>query len=266
MRVGVQNAQGRALTDEIAWAAVNGYTLFDLHVAAPDAPTERGDWRAVAAQLQDNGLAVICRAADYLPVESPSPIVRQAALDELRRTLDVAQVVGAPLCTFPFKGWPHAWPDAAGYEAYNQLLQILVRHGAERGVQVALENGLHSKHEPKYLREIFKRAPQAELALDVGRLNVGAARSLVRDYLFAFADRLRHVRLSDNDGSADQRLPFGAPAAGGIDLVHTLHELKAFGYSGDFSLVLGADRRWVQGCRELVEAGWAQSGRPKIDH
>ncbi len=256
MRVGMGNAPGRKLVEEIDWAAANGFDLFDLSVAAPDAATERGDWPAVATRLRDHGLAVICRAADSLPVEHASPLVRQAALDELRRTVDVAQVLGAPLCTLAFKGWPPHWNETAGYEAYKQLLEILVRHGGERGVQIALENGVNNTHQLKYLREIFKRAPQVGLALDVGRLNINTARGLTRDYLFAFAERLRHVRVGDNDGTGDQQLPFGAPAAGGINLTEALRDLKSFGYSGDFTLAVAGDRRWLAGCRALVVEGW----------
>lgn len=257
MRIGMSNRPGDVLAEEVAWAAHNGFALFDLRVAAPGAPTEWGDWPAIGALLSENGLAVTCRVAEYLPIESPSPIVRQAALDELRRTLDVAQVVGAGLCTLPFKGWPVGWTEAAGYEAYKQLLGILVRHGAERGLQVALENGVHNTHQLKYLREIFKRVPEAGLALDIGRLNIQTARGLTRDYLFAFAERLRHVRVGDNDGTADQQLPFGAPAAGGIDLAQALRDLNSFGYNGDIALSIGGDRRWLAGCRAMVEDLWA---------
>jgi sugar phosphate isomerase/epimerase len=257
MRVGIVNAPGRALVDDITWVAANGFTLYDVTIGVQGARTEQVNWHTVAVLLREKNLSVICRAGDDLPVENSSPIVRQAALDELRRTLDVAQILGATLCTLPFKGWQAEWNEGAGYEAWKQLLQILVRHGAERGVAVAVENGLNNMHQLKYLREIFKRVPEAGLALDVGRLNINTARGLTRDYLFAFAERLRHVRVGDNDGSADQQLPFGAPRTGGIDLAEALRELKAFGYKGDITLAVAGDRRWLSGCRDLVEAIWA---------
>ncbi len=264
MHVGMGNAPERTpeptpestLVEDIDWAGTHGFNLFEVTVAAPGAATEQGNWPAVAAQLRAHPLRVLCRAADYLPIENPSPIVRQAALDELRRTVDVAQLVGAELCTVPFKGWPHTWADTAGYEAYKQLLQILVRHGAERGVAIALENGLNNTHQLKYLREIFKRVPEVGLTLNVGRLNINTARGLTRDYLFGFAERLKHVRLSDNDGSGDQQLPLGAPAAGGLEWANALHELKSFGYRGDISLAIAGDRRWLEPCRAMVVEAW----------
>lgn len=59
MRLGLGNRSGGVLADDIAWAdniawaAANGFALFDLRAAAPDAPTERGDWPASAALLRD---------------------------------------------------------------------------------------------------------------------------------------------------------------------------------------------------------------------
>ncbi len=256
MRVGIGNRVNRDLHQEIQWAATNGYSLFEVHVAAPGAATERGDWVATAALLRELGIDAMCRADASLPVESASPIVRMAALDEFRRTIDVAQVLGASLCTVCFKGWPAAWPEATGYEAWRQLLTILARHGAERGVTIALANGSNNTHQLKHLREIFRRVPDVGLALDVGKLNINTARGLTRDYLFAFGERLRHVRIGDNDGTADQQLPFGAPAAGGIDLEQVLRELRSFGYAGDIGLAIAGDRRWLAGSREMVESGW----------
>lgn len=60
--------------------------------------------------LADHGLAVVCHAAPYLPIDNASPLVRQAALDELRRTVDAAAILGATFTThsrlahFPRRG------------------------------------------------------------------------------------------------------------------------------------------------------------------
>jgi sugar phosphate isomerase/epimerase len=121
---------------------------------------------------------------------------------------------------------------------------------------VALENSANNKHQLKYFREIFFRLPGLKLAFDIGHGNINTARSMTRDYGFALADRLVHVHLSDNDGSADDRLPFGAPITGGIALRHELQGLKDFRYDGTITLEIEGDPRWLLAASERVREEW----------
>lgn len=260
MKIGAMNDPRRNLLSEISWIAANGFDYLDLTVEAPGAAPENTDWKVVAKALGDAGLGVVCHAAPYLPVANPSPLVRRAALDELRRTIDAAQVVGANLCTTHFMGWPGHLSDADGYEFCRQLYTILVKHGEERGVAVGLENRPDNKHQLKHFREVFHRTPGLRLALDVGHVNVQTARSLTRDYLFALADRLSHVHLSDNDGERDLHLPPGAPGAGGINLLQELRDLRSFRYDGSITLTVFGDRRWLLTSAQLLRETWQRAG------
>lgn len=259
MRVGGLTNPMHDLAKEIDWLAGHGFDLVDLVMEAPGAAVEQVDWPAMGAQCRDRGVAPICHAAAYLPVESPSPLVRQAALDELRRSVDAAQAAGAAICTLRFRGWPSHMPEAAGYEYCRQLYGIVVKHGQERGVQVALENRAENAHQLKYFREIFHRVPDLKLLLNIGHGNVGTAQSMTRDYLFALADRLVHVHISDNNGARDDRLPFGAPGSGGINLLRELQTLRSFQYDAGISLDMAGDRRWQVTCAEILRAAWVQA-------
>jgi sugar phosphate isomerase/epimerase len=259
MRIGAMNNPARPLLDEIAWFAANRFDYIDLTIEAPGAALETSDWPRVRGTLEEMGLGVICHTAPYFPIENPSPAVRQAALDELRRCLDVAQLLGAPLCTTHFRGWPGYLAEAAGYEYYRQWLTILIRHGADLGVQVALENSSDNRHQLKHFREIFHRLPELRLLFDIGHGNVKTAKSMTRDYLFALADRLAHVHLSDNDGQGDDHLPLGAPRRGGIDLRHELRGLRSFRYDGGITVEVFGDRRWLIASADLVREQWEQA-------
>jgi sugar phosphate isomerase/epimerase len=140
-----------------------------------------------------------------------------------------------------------------GYEYYRQAYQLLLRHGAGQGVQVTLENSPDNKHQLKYFREIFFRLPELKLTFDIGHGNVNTARSMTRDYLFALADRLVHVHISDNDGTADDHLPFGAPRQGAIKLKHELQMLRDFRFDGTLTLEIFGHERWLLASRELVK-------------
>ncbi len=259
MQIGAMNNPRQPLQDEINWIAVNGFNYVDLTIEAPGAALETTDWPQIRKLLADHNLGVVCHAAPYFPIENPSPLVRQAALDELRRCVDAAQVLGAQLCTTHFRGWPSFLSETAGYEYYRQMYDILVRHGQERAVAVALENSSDNKHQLKHFREIFHRVPGLKLLYDVGHGNINTAKSMTRDYLFALADRLAHVHLSDNSGRADEHLPIGAPRSGGIDLAHDLRSLRSFRYDGGITVEVFGARRWLLASAELVRETWEKA-------
>ena len=260
MQLACMNNPNADLLGEIAWIAANGFPVIDLTLEAPGAALERTDWRAVRRALDDSGLGVVCHSAPYLPIGNPSPLVRQAALDELRRSLDAAQLLGATVCGMHFDGWPRHLSDGEGYEFYRQMLTILVRHGDDRGVALALENSPRNEHQLKYFREIFQRVPGLRLLLDVAHVNIKTARSLTRDYLFALADRLAHVHMSDNDGTSDGHLPLGAPPRGGIHPLQDLRDLRTFRYDGTITLQVFGDRRLLLDSARLVRELWETAG------
>ena len=257
MQLGVMTNPHHSLTKEIEWAKANGFDYVDLLLEAPSAALESTDWKAVATAVQDAELGIVCQAASYLPLANPSPLVRQAALDELRRSIDAAALLSAPLLTVPFAGWPTYFLEKTGYEFSEQMLAILINHGKERGIQICLENSPRNQHQLKHFREIFHRLPELQLTYDIGNGNVGtAAQHTSRDYLFAMAGQLAHVHLSDNDGREPAYLPPGTPKHGGIDLPRDLQTLKSFGYDGRITLELFGEKHWTLATAAFVQELW----------
>jgi len=260
MKLGAMNDPRRPVQEEIAWIGQNGFDFVELVLEAPGAALEEVRWKTVHSAITDAGLGVVCQAASYLPVENPAPPVRQAALDELRRAIDAAHIVGAPVCTVPFRGWPAYMSESDGYEFMCQLFTILLQHGAERNVAIALENSPRNQHQLKYFREIFQQLPNLQLTYDIGHGNVNTnAPHTTRDYLFALANRLAHARLSDNDGTRVDYLPLGAPASGGIDVRRELQTLRSFQYDGAITVRVRGERRWL-----LASAAWVRELWPQV--
>lgn len=257
MKIGTMTNPQRDLLDELRLIAAEGFDYADLTIEAPKAEPEQIDLKATRALLDDLGIGVICHAAPYLPVHSPSALVRRAALDELRRALDVAAGLGARLLTTHYMGFPGFWPEADGYELYAQLYARLCAEGSQRGVLVAMENGSKNAHQLKHFREIFARCPDLYLLLDVGHANIDVPKNQTREYLFSLADRLAHVHLSDNDGQADQHLPLGAPRQGGVSWKQVAADLKSFGYDGTVTLeVFARERAYRQDSAGRWQAWW----------
>ena len=258
MKIGAMTNPQRDLADELRQIGAEGFDFADITLEAPRAEPGQIDAPAARRLLDELGLGVICHAAPYLPVHNPSALARRAALDELRRSLDVAASLGARLLTTHYMGFPGFWPEAAGYELYAQLYQLLCGEAAQRGLLVAMENGNRNAHQLKHFREIFARCPDLYLLLDAGHANIDVPKNQTREYLFALADRLAHVHLSDNDGTADQHLPLGAPATGGVSWRRIAADLKSFGYDGTVTLeVFAPDRTFRQDSAARWRAWWA---------
>lgn len=260
MQLGIRTDPNRDPAEEIGWAAAHNFDYVDLSLAAPRAALETTDWQRVAQVIRDSGVGVIAYAGPDYVIDNPSPAIRQAALNELRRCIDAAAIVGAPLLTTRFLGWPAFLDEAAGYEYYRQLYEILLAHGRERGVTVALENSPQNEHQLKWFRELFHRLPELKLLYNVGNGNVDTRQSMTRSYLFALADRLVQVHVSDNDGRRPDRLPLGAPATGGLYWQREFQTLRSFAYDGPITLDIAGDRRWLMGSAEMVRELWPQAG------
>ncbi len=260
MQLGAVSNPRNSLAAEINWLADHHFSLIDLALEAPAAAPESVKWPEVKQAIADRGLTVVCRAATYLPLESPAPLVRQAAMDEVRRAIDATVAVGGAICTVRFRGWPAHFNETTGYDYYRQLFSVLINHGDACGVQVALENRPENEHQLKWFREIFHRLPGLKLCYHVGHGNVGTLQSMTREYLFALAERLIHVRISDNDGHHHAYLPLGAPASGGLNFQRDLQTLRSFRYSGALALEIAGDRRWTKASAELLRELWARAG------
>ncbi|MEX1019460.1 MAG: sugar phosphate isomerase/epimerase [Litorilinea sp.] len=258
MRIGVQTNPAHPITSEIERAATDSFDYVDIMLAAPGAALEQTDWRKIADTVGALNLSVHCQAAAYLPIANPSPLVRQAALDEMRRSLDATARLGGSTLSVLWQGWPAYFNEADGYQFTQQWLAILVQHARAQNVELALINSANNRHQLKYFREVFHRTPGLAFTYDIGNSNVGVPQSLTRDYLFALGDRLRLVHLSDNDGTTPQYLPLGAPSQGGIQLDHELRTLRTFRYDGDITLQVLGDRRWLAVTRDLLAEVWAQ--------
>ena len=77
------------------------------------------------------------------------------------------------------------------------------------------------------------------------------------EYLDRLGDKLMHVHLSDNDGTADQHLPLGAVVRNPTDWPAHIKKLKASGYDGTITLeVFSEEKKHLLSSRELLRGWW----------
>ena len=116
------------------------------------------------------------------------------------------------------------------------------------GVEILLENVLET--EPQWLLDIVEGvdAPRLKLCLDVGHVNAYSKISLM-DWLDAWAPRLGHFHIHNNDGTADQHRPL---REGTIPMKELLHRIGRQCPDATITLELMAAEASVQWLMEEV--------------
>lgn len=186
-----------------------------------------------------------CRAAAGLSLHSR--LIHRFDLDTIREEIDLAAFLGAdPLVVHPRSLGLEAgtWDaelstplDAAALERIGSILA----YARPRSVRLALENGALD-----LLAAVAQAFPAGGrdgvgsslgICIDVGHANLHRARygDAAGQFLRAFADRLIHLHVSDNDGTADQHL---VPGTGTIDWPSVADTLRRIRYRGSTVLEL----------------------------
>jgi len=254
MKLGYPNHPRREILEEIDWIASAGFDFVDLFLEPDKGAAESVDATAVKNALKSHGLGCVGHLAWYLPIGSAMKQMRTAAVDAAKTYLDVFGRIGTPWVTV-HASWPTSMFSAAeGIEWQSESLTLLEAAAREAGVGLMFEP-VGSPHESReHLEILFARHPQVRFHLDVGHFNLNQRNPL--EFARAFASRLVHVHLHDNDGSKDQHLP---PGTGRIDWATFIPGLKSI-YDGTITLeVFVNERAYIKLARELFLERWNAS-------
>jgi sugar phosphate isomerase/epimerase len=198
---------------------------------------------------------VVGHTAFYLPLASPFEEIRCAALEELRRCIEVFAEIGVT--------WMNIHPDRhtpmhpRSYYIHRNIQSLTELFPlAERcGVGLMIENLPGDFNTPEQLGELLDPLPQLGLHLDIGHANLLVPYQMTRNILQRYGSRLRHVHLHDNKGGgADLHLPLGC---GTVDWRRAIAELKDWNYDGTITLeVFTPDRDFLRHSRDLLRRAW----------
>lgn len=258
MLVGAMNHPMRDTVAEIRGFAAAGFDFLDLTLEPDHAFAATLDVPAVRRALDETGLGVVGHTAWYLPIASPFPSLRQAALVELELDLDVFARLGATrMNVHPDRGASLSQIDWI-VERNADALESLAVAATPRGIQVMVENMPTMFGRVDVLKRLFDRVPALGFHLDAAHANLNVPRNSTPELLDAFADRLAHVHFSDNKGGDwDLHLPLGA---GLIDWPAIVRDLKRHGYDGTITLeVFGDDPEYLYYSARKLRALWAQA-------
>jgi sugar phosphate isomerase/epimerase len=256
MLIGAMNHPQKDVLSEIDWMAAAKLDFIDLTLEPPLAAAWLVDAPAIRAKLDQCGLGVIGHTAYYLPIGSPFESVRQAAVTELRRCLDVFAQMGVHYMNVHPDRYAPMHDHAFLVQRNRQSLSELIDHGHTVGVEIMLENLPGEFNTPNQLGDLLDPLPDLGMHLDIGHANLQVVTNQTESILARFQHRLRHVHLHDNNGGRnDLHLPLGS---GKLNTVHCLSALKRSGYDGTITLeVFTPNVQDLLRSRDILRQIWA---------
>lgn len=251
------NHPARDVLQEIEWIAAMGLGFIDLTLEPPLAASWKVDPVAIRRSLEGHGLEVVGHTAFYLPIASVIEEIRRAALEELRRCVDVFAAIGARLMNVHPDRHAPMHDRRFSVERNLTTLSELLPYATDRGVGLMVENLPGDFNTARELGELLEPLPELGLHLDIGHANLLVVQSTAEELLSAYGARLRHVHLHDNKGgAADLHLPLGT---GTVDLRRAVQLLQSQGYDRTITLeVFTPDRHHLAYSRDLLQRVWAE--------
>ena len=262
MLIGAMNHPGQDVLKEIRWMRDLGLDFIDLTLEPPAAASWIVEPERIRETLARLNMGVVGHTAFYLPIASPFEGVRRAAVDELRRCLDIFGRVGAQWMNIhPDRHTP--MHDRAFFIARNiQSLSELIAHGKTAGAGIMIENLPGEFNNVQQLGDLLDPLPELYLHLDIGHANLMVPYNTTEEMLARYGTRLKHVHLHDNKGGhADLHLPLGA---GTLDVTRSLRALHRAGFDGTVTLeVFTPDRRHLTYSRDVLLKIWTELRVPE---
>lgn len=258
MQIGVMNHPARDPVGEIEWIGTNGFDFVDFTLEPPAVDPDQIDTDAIRAALDRHGLGVVAHTAYYLPLASPFASVRSACLEEFRRALRATDRIGATVMNMHFNKPPKFFSDQQTVEWHAEVLGPLCDDAKQAGVTVVLEHvPFGGTNQLEIIAEIMNAVPLLRFHLDSGHAKLERNYDRWDEYLDRLGDKLLHVHLSENDGTADQHLPLGSAPRSKTNWPQHIQKLKATGYDRTITLeVFSPEKENLLLSRDLLRKWW----------
>ena len=260
MQIGVMNHPARDPVAEIDWIGRNGFEFVDFTLEPPAAAPDQIDVEAVRAALERHQLGVVAHTAYYLPLASPFAGVRRACLEEFRQALQAAHQIGAKVMNTHFHKPPKFFTEQQTVQWHADVLGPLCDDAQQVGVTVVLEHiPFGGNNQLEIISDLLSEVPLLGFHLDSGHAKLERSYDRWDEYIGQLGNKLRHVHLSDNDGSADQHLPLGSVPRSRTNWGEHIRKLKASGYDATITLeVFSPEKQHLLVSRDLVRTSWEQ--------
>ncbi len=254
MKIGAMNNPMVDIHEEIALISDLGFDFIDLTLEPRETYSANIDVKKLSKSLEKAKLEAVGHTAWYLPVASPFPEFRNAAVAELERCMRVLSDLGVPKMNIhPYTRVPlheEDWIITQNIEALAKLADL----ARSLKMIILLENMPHFSRVSQ-MKPLLDAVPDAQLLLDAGHANIDTPYNRSEELLSNFGSRLGHVHVSDNRGGhEDLHLPLGV---GNINWLKFVRLLKNVGYDDTITVeVFGDDDDYLVMSRNKIRRLW----------
>ncbi len=261
-RIGVDCSRTVPAEDAVAWARANDVTYIDCQIdIEPNALESFDDSRCapIRAACAEAGIHMGLHTLSAVNIAEVSPFLRDAADHYLRAYIDAAARMGAEWIEV-HAGYHFTDDKQMRMQAGLERLKRATAYAEEKGVQLLLENlnwepDLAEVH---YLAHTVEECLYYFDAIPSPALNWSFTinhATLVPDGITGFldgmpTDRLREVRLADNNGEFELHM---FPGDGIIDFRDTFRRIEATGFTGHYMSSYGTMDDMLRGREYLVD-------------
>jgi sugar phosphate isomerase/epimerase len=297
MRLGLLTAAfpDTPLTEVADWAAANGFSMLEVACwPRADGPSRRyagvshidcakltdDSAKELVGDLAERGIEI--SGLGYYPNPlSPDLEHRAAVIAHVRTVIEAAAKLGVPVVN-TFIGNDKDRPLQENFAEFQKVWPDLVRHAADHGVKIAIENcpmifsydewpgGNNLMHAPATWRDVFGAIDEIDDAATLG-LNLDPSHLVWQmiDYervVREFGSRIYHVHAKDMEIDRDGLYDRGVLSAGigwqvprlpGLGEIRWDRFIAALYRTGyDYAVVVEHEDRDFEGSDEKVKAGF----------
>ena len=210
------------------------------------------DREPVKEALGTAGLDLLVHLPFALDVGSPYEHVRAGAVREIEAAIGTAADLGAEkgVLHVTTGAWEPAWDDDELRPLVLDSVRTLDAFGAERGVEVCVENTPSGFFRTREFGRLFAET-DVSMTFDTGHARMhGLDSEEMGAFVADHRDRISHFHLNDTRVPKDEHLPFGA---GTLDFGAILGPLD--GWDGTLSLeVFTLDFDYIARSKERLDA------------
>jgi len=251
VEIGFPTNPRKDIIDEIKWIGENGFAFVDLFLEPDKNVPENLDIKKIRDTLEHYNLKSIGHTAWNLPIGSEHKGLRQAAVEIVKRYLNVFAALNTPKVTV-HANWPPAlFSDEEGINFQTESLNKIIECADTFGIKIMYEPLDTRRCTKDNIDKILCANEKLGFHADIGHLNVWGRKPL--DCLRQFKARLEHVHMHDNDGVRDLHLPLGA---GNINWRELISYLKTI-YNGTITLeIFSREKEYVLLSKRILESIW----------
>jgi sugar phosphate isomerase/epimerase len=252
MKIGCPSHPRKDIIDELTWIGENGFEFVDLCFEEAETAPEKIDTDSVKKTLEKYSLGAIGHTAWYFPIGSPSKAMREAAIKELTRYIDVFSQIGCPYVTIHAHWFGAMFSVKECISFQIDSLQKLIEIGKNRNIGILYEPVNTEMDSLENVAAVLDALPELHFHIDIGHAHLFKRKPV--DFLNPYASRLKHIHLHDNDGKKDLHLPLGC---GKTDWKQAVRDLKKSSYDGTITLeVFSGIKEYVLISKRMLEEIW----------